>query len=150
MKWLYRNPRGIFPNKSPGEICKGFSATFSRSFSLEIEENPLHNPQQNSNQNLGVSRPKSHCQDLPLSNFSGLFFPAPHARGARSLTRFPAANFPGLELSGADTTSPPCRAPGWSYIPSQLFPQFRVCCRGVAATSPPKPKGPHHTKNTTG
>ena len=39
-------------------------------------------------------------------------------------------------LSGADATPPSCRAPGC------LFPQFRVCRRGVAAATihPPPPK----------
>ena len=34
-KGFCRNPRGIFPNKVPGEFCGGFFGGFFRAFSLE-------------------------------------------------------------------------------------------------------------------
>ena len=56
-----RNPRGIFSYEFPVEFCGGiFLVDFIGPFSLETnrKKNPPQHPQQNSNQNLGVSRPK--------------------------------------------------------------------------------------------
>ena len=37
------NPRGIFPNKVLGELCRGFLSAFFRPFSLEkTQEQKIH------------------------------------------------------------------------------------------------------------
>ena len=61
-----RNPRGIFPTKTLGEFCGGFSGGL---FPWEKQDEKIHgkNPQQNSNQNLGVSWRKSTLQGSGLS-----------------------------------------------------------------------------------
>ena len=46
-----------------------------------------------------------------------------------------ATPYRSLRLSGADATSPPVVLDqGVATPPSRLFPQFRVCRRGAAAT----------------
>ena len=60
-----RNPRGIFPTEFPGEFCRGFFAVdFFGPFSLE--KTGGKNPRQFSNQNSGVSGPKSTLQGSGL------------------------------------------------------------------------------------
>ena len=83
-KGFCRNPRGIFPNKVPGEFCGGFFGGFFRAFFLGKigGKNPPKNPRQNSNRNLGFSQPKSTLQGSGLdifgeisSAFFGFFVP---------------------------------------------------------------------------
>ena len=66
-----RNPRGIFPTEFPGEFCRGFFVDFFGPFSLEKigGKNPPKNPRQFSNQNSGVSGPKSTLQGSGLDIF---------------------------------------------------------------------------------
>ena len=73
-KGLCRNPRGIFPNKVPGELCGGFFGGFFRAFFLGKNrgKNPPKNPRQNSNRNLGVSLPKSTLQGSGLEKVGRL------------------------------------------------------------------------------
>ena len=69
-KGFCRNPRGIFPNKVPGEFYGGFfGGVFLGPFFFEKirEKNPPKNPRQNSNRNLGVSRPKSTLQESQMA-----------------------------------------------------------------------------------
>ena len=70
-KGFCRNPRGIFPNKVPGEFCGGdFLVDFCGPFPWKKHEDKstLKNPRQNSNQNLGEIRgPNPHCKDLALT-----------------------------------------------------------------------------------
>ena len=67
-KGFCRNPRGIFPTEFPGENCRGFFGGFFRAFFLGKtgRKNPPKNPRQFSNQNLGVSGPKSTLQGSGL------------------------------------------------------------------------------------
>ena len=59
-----RNPRGIFPNKFPGEFCGGIFGRFLGP--LCLEKTGGKNPQQFPNQNLGASQPKSTLQECGL------------------------------------------------------------------------------------
>ena len=63
-----RNLRGFFPNKFPGEFCHGFFGGFLGAFFLgrNRRKKSPKNPRQNSNQNLGVSLPKSTLQGSGL------------------------------------------------------------------------------------
>ena len=65
-----RNPRGIFLDKVPGEFCGGFLGEFFGAFFLgkNRRKNPPKNPRQTSDQNLGVSRPKSTLQGSALDD----------------------------------------------------------------------------------
>ena len=67
-KGVCRNPRGSFLNKVPGEFCEGFFGGFFGPVFLEKTggKNPPKNPRQFSNQNLGVSGPKSTLQGFGL------------------------------------------------------------------------------------
>ena len=67
-KGFCRYPRGIFPNKVPGEFCGGFLVDFFGPLSLKKigGKTPPKTPRQNSNRNLGVSRPKSTLQGSGL------------------------------------------------------------------------------------
>ena len=67
-KGFCRNPRGISPTEFPSEISRGFFFGFFGPFSLEKKrrKNPPKNPRQFSNQNLGVSGPKSTLQGSDL------------------------------------------------------------------------------------
>ena len=69
-KGFCRNPRGIYPTEFPGEFCRGFFSGFFRAFSLEKNrgKNPPKNPRKFSNQNLGVSGPKSTLQGSGLEH----------------------------------------------------------------------------------
>ena len=71
-KGFCRNPRGIFPDKVLGEFCRGFFGGVFRAFFLgksRSKKSPK-NPRQNSNQNLGVSRPKSTLQGSGLDKIT--------------------------------------------------------------------------------
>ena len=65
---LLQKSKGNFPTEFPGEFRRGFFGEFLWAFSLEKtgRENPPKNPRQNSNQNLGVSQPKSTLQGSGL------------------------------------------------------------------------------------
>ena len=67
-KGFCRNPRGIFPNKVPSEFCGGFFGGFFLAFFLgkNRRKKSPKNPRQNSNRNLGVSRPESTLQESGL------------------------------------------------------------------------------------
>ena len=67
-----RGPRGIFPTEFRGEFCRGFLVDFFGPSSLEKKggKNPPQNPRQFSNQNLGVSGPKSTLQGSGLDIFN--------------------------------------------------------------------------------
>ena len=69
MSVIFRNPREKFPTKLLGGFL---GVDWFLPFSLEKVggENSPQNPQQNSNQNLGVTRQNPHCKDLALSNLS--------------------------------------------------------------------------------
>ena len=75
-KGFCRNPRGIFLNKVLCEFCGGFfGGCFLGLFPWKNRrKKPPKNPRQNSNRNLGVSRPKStlqgSCLDVFLSESS--------------------------------------------------------------------------------
>ena len=61
----------MFPTEFPGEFCRGFFGGFFQAFSLEKTggKNPPENPRQFSNQNLGVSGPKSTLQGSGREEF---------------------------------------------------------------------------------
>ena len=70
-KGLCRNPRGIFLNKVPGEFCGGFfgELIFSGLFPWERRrKKSTKKSRQNSNRNLGGSRPKSTLQGSGLDD----------------------------------------------------------------------------------
>ena len=60
----------FFRTKSQVNFAGDFSVDFFGPFSLEKigGKNPPKNPRQNSNRNLGVSRPKSTLQESGLDN----------------------------------------------------------------------------------
>ena len=91
-----RNPRGIFPTKFPGEFCCGFfwAIFFGPFSSLEKTggKNPPKNPRRFSNQNLGVSGPKStHCKDGGGKTGSICHFPFSLVLQCLGVPRYPDA-----------------------------------------------------------
>ena len=104
-KGFCRNPRGIFPTEFPGECCRGFFGGFFRPFFLgkKRRKNPPKNPRQFSNQNLGVSGPKSTLQGSGLDNlfvmsqgrnFVTVILPLPVWRCGETMDWKPDANIP--------------------------------------------------------
>ena len=71
-KGFYRNARGIFPNKFPSEFCCGLFVDLGGGghFPWTKSREEKKNIRQNSNQNLGASRPKSTLQRSGLDNLA--------------------------------------------------------------------------------
>ena len=68
-KRFCRNPRGIFPNKVPGEFCGRFFGGFFGACFLgknRRKKYPPKNPRLNPNRNLGASLPKPTLQESGL------------------------------------------------------------------------------------